>query len=69
VQQGIIPDLQQLNEKWTKAIQSELERLNLTIPNLGAYRSGAKQGLHTEHLGYVLAEMQSMQRSYPDMVW
>ena len=69
VQQGIIPDLQQLNEKWTKVIQSELERLNLTIPNLGAYRSGAKQGLHTEHLGYVLAEMQYMQRSYPDMIW
>ncbi|MEG1157633.1 MAG: Phenylacetic acid catabolic protein, partial [Acinetobacter sp.] len=31
--------------------------------------SGAKQGLHTEHLGFVLAELQYMQRSYPNMNW
>lgn len=32
----------------------------------GAYRRGAKQGLHTEHLGYLLAEMQCIQRTYPN---
>ena len=51
---------------WDNCIVYEHE---LTLPELGAYRSGAKQGLHTEHLGFVLAELQYMQRSYPNMNW
>ena len=32
-------------------------------------KRGGKQGVHTEHLGYVLAEMQFLQRAYPDAQW
>lgn len=69
VEAEIIPDLAPLKHIWQTRVTEELTRLGLQIPELGAYRRGAKQGLHTEHLGYVLAEMQYMQRSYPNMVW
>lgn len=65
----ILPDLSALPEKWNDIIQNELIRLELKLPETGAYRSGAKKGLHTENLGFVLAELQYLQRSYPDMVW
>ncbi|MCP5774422.1 phenylacetate-CoA oxygenase subunit PaaI, partial [Klebsiella pneumoniae] len=55
--------------QWLETITAELARFELSLPELGAYRSGAKQGLHTEHLGFVLAELQYMQRSYPNMNW
>jgi ring-1,2-phenylacetyl-CoA epoxidase subunit PaaC len=41
-----------------------------TTPSLGAVSGGAgRQGMHTEALGYVLAEMQSVARAYPDATW
>lgn len=69
VDAGIIPNIEILKAQWLENIQAELARFNLAVPPEGAYRSGAKQGLHTEHLGYVLAELQYMQRSYPNMTW
>ncbi|MFV5492311.1 1,2-phenylacetyl-CoA epoxidase subunit PaaC [Acinetobacter sp. ASP199] len=69
VEAYLIPDLELLKPKWLENINAELQRFELSLPESGAYRSGAKQGLHTEHLGYVLAELQYMQRSYPGMNW
>ena len=69
VDTGLIPNLEILKDQWLETVQSELSRMQLSLPETGAYRSGAKQGLHTEHLGYILAEMQYMQRSYPNMAW
>ncbi|OTG87420.1 phenylacetate-CoA oxygenase subunit PaaI [Acinetobacter sp. ANC 4558] len=69
VEEGIIPNIEILKVKWLENIQVEVERFALTLPQEGAYRSGAKKGLHTEHLGYVLAELQYIQRSYPNMTW
>ena len=58
-----------MKEQWLIDVNAELKRFELSLPETGAYRSGAKQGLHTEHLGFVLAEMQYMQRAYPNMAW
>ena len=69
VQDGVIPNITLLKEQWQDIVNAEAAHYGLNIPELGAYRRGAKQGLHTEHLGYVLAEMQYMQRSYPNMNW
>ncbi len=69
VAQGILPDVEALKAQWDTQIASELERFALTVPETGAYRSGAKQGLHTEHLGYILADLQYMQRAYPNATW
>lgn len=69
VAEGVIPDVEALKATWSSTVEAELSRFELTIPALGAYRSGAKQGLHTEHLGFILAELQYIQRSYPNMTW
>lgn len=69
VAEGVIPDVEALKATWSSNVEAELNRFELTIPALGAYRSGAKQGLHTEHLGFILAELQYIQRSYPNMTW
>jgi len=41
----------------------------LAIPVSGHMQKGGKQGRHTEHLGYMLAEMQFLQRAYPNAQW
>lgn len=69
VAQSILPDFAPLKAAWAAQVQTELQRFGLSLPDTGAYRSGAKQGLHTEHLGFILAELQYMQRSYPNMAW
>ncbi len=69
VAEGVIPDVEALKATWSSNVEAELNRFELTIPALGAYRSGAKQGMHTEHLGFILAELQYIQRSYPNMTW
>ncbi|MDK8754381.1 1,2-phenylacetyl-CoA epoxidase subunit PaaC [Acinetobacter radioresistens] len=69
VEQQVLMDLEPLKAEWLEQTTAEIERFKLTLPETGAYRSGSRQGLHTEHLGYVLAEMQYLQRSYPNMNW
>ena len=67
--EGLIPNIEPLKAQWLDVVTVELQRLELSLPETGAYRSGAKQGLHTEYLGFVLAELQYMQRTYPNMSW
>ena len=66
---GIIPRLAELAPRWASRVAEQAKQAELTLPAQAAYRQGGKQGLHTEHLGFVLAEMQSVQRSYPNMSW
>ncbi len=55
------------------AVQSQLAALlgeaGLTAPAPAAFRSTGKRGVHTEHMGYLLAEMQHLHRSFPGGVW
>ncbi|SPL69604.1 1,2-phenylacetyl-CoA epoxidase, subunit C [Acinetobacter stercoris] len=66
---GIIPNIELLKNIWSENIAKEMQHFELSLPESGAYRRGAKQGMHTEHLGYLLAELQYMQRAYPNMTW
>lgn len=67
---GIAPDVASLREGWDKMVNDVLERATLTRPDDSQWmQSGGKQGLHSEHLGYMLAEMQYLQRSYPGLQW
>jgi ring-1,2-phenylacetyl-CoA epoxidase subunit PaaC len=66
---GIGVDLSKIKslvEQKRKAIISEA---TLTLPEDSWMQSGGKNGQHTEHLGYILAEMQYLQRAYPGMEW
>lgn len=69
LEQGIGPDLNALKLEWEKEVNEVLEEATLTKPNIDWTHKGGKQGYHTEHLGYILAEMQYLQRAYPDAKW
>nr|WP_086956537.1 1,2-phenylacetyl-CoA epoxidase subunit PaaC [Xenorhabdus innexi] len=66
---GIAVDPRTLYEPWQETIKETFAQATLEIPQETPYRQGGKQGLHTEHLGYILAEMQFLQRAYPDCNW
>lgn len=66
---GMIPRLAELAPQWASRVAEQAKQAELILPAQAAYRQGGKQGLHTEHLGFLLAEMQSVQRSYPNMSW
>lgn len=66
---GIIPSMEGLQEEWMKNVSEILEEATLTIPSNNWKQEGGRIGKHTEHLGFLLAEMQYMQRTFPNMKW
>ena len=58
-----------LKPAWDQEIDEVLARAQLTRPADSWMARGGREGLHGEHLGHVLAEMQSLQRSYPGLKW
>ncbi|MEN0061253.1 MAG: 1,2-phenylacetyl-CoA epoxidase subunit PaaC [Myxococcota bacterium] len=67
--EGLTPDLTTLREPWVARIDEVLAEATLQRPDDGWMATGGKQGEHTEHLGYLLAEMQHLQRTYPGARW
>lgn len=67
---GIAPALSDLLPLWQSTVEEVLAEatLNQPVQRFDA-QSGGKQGRHTEHLGYLLAEMQFLQRAYPGASW
>jgi ring-1,2-phenylacetyl-CoA epoxidase subunit PaaC len=66
---GFGVDLTDMKTIWYDTVSGVLEEANLTIPESNFFHKGGKTGKHTEHLGYLLAEMQFLQRAYPNSVW
>lgn len=69
MEQGIAPDLKQIQDKWRTMTTAELEKGTLVVPEDGYMASGARLGRHSEHLGHMLAEMQILARSHPGATW
>ena len=59
----------ELKSLWEKDIAEVFEEATLTVPESKWFQQGGKEGKHTEHLGYILAEMQFLQRAYPGSEW
>jgi ring-1,2-phenylacetyl-CoA epoxidase subunit PaaC len=66
---GVGPDLTALHGEWESEVKLIFEEATLEMPPPGWQHSGGKSGYHTEHLGYILAEMQYLQRAYPGCAW
>jgi ring-1,2-phenylacetyl-CoA epoxidase subunit PaaC len=66
---GIGPDPASLRGPWLEHVRNTLREASLTCPTAEWAHVGGKRGVHTEHLGYVLAEMQYLQRTYPGAEW
>lgn len=56
-------------DAWMEKVQRVFSDATLPVPNKTWAQSGGKEGRHTEHLGYLLAEMQYLQRTYPNATW
>lgn len=66
---GLGPRWADLREAWMAEMAQILAAADLAVPQESAFRSTGRQGVHSEHMGYILAEMQHLQRSYPGGVW
>lgn len=62
-------DFIELQSAWSLKIKSVLEEATLSFPENVFMHSGGKQGVHTENLGYILADLQYLQRAYPGAEW
>jgi len=66
---GVVPDPAALRDGWERVVAALLERATLRRPAEGWMQTGGRRGVHSEHLGILLAEMQVLQRTYPGAQW
>ena len=66
---GIAPRLAEVQAAWSRRVDAVLAEATLERPRHRPYAWFGKRGEHSEHLGYILAEMQYMQRAYPGERW
>ena len=66
---GIAPAPASLKPAWERTVQRVLAAATLAVPPGSYAHKGGKRGIHTEHLGFILAEMQFLQRAYPGATW
>ena len=69
IAKGVLPDRAALRPHWLAAVSATLDEATLEPPSAQWQVDGGRQGLHTEHLGSMLAEMQHLHRSHPGARW
>jgi ring-1,2-phenylacetyl-CoA epoxidase subunit PaaC len=58
-----------LEAAWNATVRPTLEEATLAVPQASPFRSRGRLGVHTEHLGHLLSELQYLQRTYPEAQW
>ena len=66
---GVAPPMEPMAAAWSARIDAVLRDATLARPAAAIYRWSGKQGRHSEHLGYLLADMQHLARTYPGATW
>ena len=66
---GLGPTRASLQAEWRDLVEHVFDDAGLAVPAVGAFRSTGSRGVHSEHFGYLVAEMQTLQRSFPGGVW
>lgn len=61
--------VEEVGDGWSAEVARGIDQATLSVPEDDYRRSGGRDGFHTEHLGFLLAEMQWMDRTYPGMEW
>jgi ring-1,2-phenylacetyl-CoA epoxidase subunit PaaC len=69
VAEGVIPPLDDVRVTFDATVRTVLEQATLTLPADPYQRLGGRVGVHTEHLGHLLPEMQRLYRSHPGARW
>lgn len=63
------PDLGRIGDVWREQLAAVLDEATLLAPEDAFMASGGREGKHSEHLGYLIAEMQHLQRAHPGATW
>lgn len=63
------PDAAALRGPWLQLVGPVIQDATLSVPATGRFLSSGKRGVHSEHLGHLLAELQFLQRAYPHAQW
>lgn len=66
---NVSPNLAEIESGWNSRLDSVFHEATLKHPQGSRLQSGGKQGRHSEYMGYILSELQYMQRAYPGMEW
>ena len=66
---GAMPDCKSIELTWKERVSAVLAEATLILPTDDWKQVGGRNGLHTEHLSYLLAEMQAVPRLHPDAKW
>ncbi len=69
VEEGIGVDVTALKAGFYQKVSSILEEATLETPKIEYFQKGGKQGVHSEHMGYILTDLQYLQKTYPNMNW
>ena len=69
IESGVAADVRILAEPWRAYVDAVFTEATLHAPHDAFMQQGGKRGVHTEHLGHLLAEMQVLQRSHPGARW
>ena len=69
VKESIGVDVTKLKDDYYSKVEDLLVEATLKLPDSKYVQKGGKEGVHTEHMGYLLSELQFMQRAYPNMEW
>lgn len=69
VSEAIGVDVTLLKADFYQKVNAILEEATLETPTIEYFQKGGKQGIHSEHMGYLLSDLQYMQRTYPKMNW
>jgi len=69
VTQGIGVDSTKLKANYYQLVSAVLAEATLITPVVEYFQKGGKQGIHSEHMGFIVTELQFMQRTYPNMNW
>lgn len=67
--EGVAADLNEVHELWKDKVDKVLKEATLGYPDSDYMITGSKDGRHSEHLGYILAEMQYLSRTHPEATW
>jgi ring-1,2-phenylacetyl-CoA epoxidase subunit PaaC len=69
INEGIGIDTIKFKDEYYESLNEILKEATLNVPESKYFQKGGKEGMHTEHLGHLLSELQYMQRTYPNMQW
>ncbi len=69
VRQDVLPDAETIKKQWMESLGEVFERAGLIINEDGWQPGGGREGVHSEHLSYLLTEMQVLPRTYPGTQW